>query len=1705
MVFNRGAKEAASRRGVILMVVLAMLVLFALVGISFVLYADSEATAARINRESEGLRRPDTEPELALALFLGQFIYDLPDDQTGIYSALRGQSLARSLYGGYYQAGGSITNATNAAPIAITSANHGLITGQAVYISGVGGNTAANNTATTPSWMVTVSDANTFSLNGSTGNGAYTSGGAWVPANPQYDKPFNGAGRLHYTSPIAGATSYAADDAYLLNFTYFAGDGFLRDPECYGTRSNLTNLGDLTKRGPYTGGFNVPYTYPDHQNFFLGMMRASDGAVLMQSFHRNWLFNPGTTINDTTNANWTNQAGKYLTLRPRPVDMQVTGMSALFPYPEDPGGDVKNLDWAPSGNDSIWIDINAPVLTMADGRKYKMLVAPLILELDGRLNLNVLGNILGLDANNNVTHASNQGWGACEVNLGKLLNANDPSTNNAEWPYLFLGNPTAGATRVAGRYGVNSRLPQGAAITFGTSPRAYAPVDFNGTVDPSPNTLTAGIELPSSPGTKTVPYQCFPYFPSNGYGNGASTEINNNQSTPVHPLIYNAWRPTSDNRVFPLASLAALLRSGSTGSEALTSELLRLCPTNFLNDTNALKRRNLVTLLSADLDRAGALPYIWDPADQGNPTTRYQFNTNPQASGLWSSLYPTQSQSLSFPSPSTRTTATTPANSEFDPNTWRSNLGQALGLNLPANWRSPPGQSLRLNLNQALTPYPAPYPSAGRFPGDMATQAQLTKAVTDRQQLAQAIFSLLQQATGAMPINSAAALSKDPVNPTLPNAPEYLALRWLAQLAVNIVDFIDQDDYMTPFQWDPTNNVNEFLFGTELPRLVINEVYTQVDNDPKDPQVIAKTKASTFYNVNTWVELLDPLISETGTPQTITQVTNSGVSPIVITSANHGLTTGQQVYITGVGGNTAANNTTTNPAWTITVNDANTFSLNGSTANGDYTTGGTWALVYANQAVLQDSVGPIYRLLVTDPSYYTPTTTYLSNLRNPANVLGDPDYGLNGMIAGQGNTNTNVQTSSGAPASLTAASNTSPIQITSNNHGLTNGQAVIISGVGGNTSANNTSTNPYWLITVVDANTFSLNGSTGNGAYTMGGTWWAPSIVTSWGAAGSQVMVQPVGTSYSDLTQTNQGFFVIGPQSGAVNSSPNLPTITTSPAISYRENLETGTPGYTSPNPTILLQRLACPALPFQNDPTQANYNPYLTIDYVEGFPSIPANGLDNTGKALAVATSHVYDSRSYNTGGTNTSPAGQFYAAWGRNQPYAATNGQPVNPANSQMNLQNPQNPPGNQPSNTFYRHNAFEAAAPPSASTAGQTLQVPFDWLVHLDRQLVSPAELLHVSAFRPHELTQQFYDPGSGKAFGHRAPWTSDQTSRLYRFLELVATANRANGIASGGRVPGKININMIWDKETFEALCDAQAGNLFTQTQVDNLFNALIPQRSPTGDGSGGFMPGASDQPFWSLTPGYYNPPAKSDDALDPNAVTTPATATPRGIANTLLRAGTGTPTAFDPNAADPAPPNNVAGSRATSPYTRQQLLSKIYNNLTTRSNVFAVWLTVGFFEVAKDSNGNYVGDQFSPVKLGTEVGRSEGRQIRHRMFAIVDRTNLQVFSTTSSAVVTVTAGTYGQYTTTTAAVQLAQMSGTNPNTGRAWQVQPGSVLVYEPNTDNEETVVVNGSMQATFARSHASGVTVICRGNPGPWTRYNPRQDSSVVPYFAIID
>lgn len=104
--------------------------------------------------------------------------------------------------------GGTITGATNASPIVLASSNANLVsTGQPVTIASVGGNTNANGT-----FLATAVDATHFSLQGSTGNSAYTSGGTWKTTGL-------------YALAIAGSllSSLQAGQTYTATVTYVVG------------------------------------------------------------------------------------------------------------------------------------------------------------------------------------------------------------------------------------------------------------------------------------------------------------------------------------------------------------------------------------------------------------------------------------------------------------------------------------------------------------------------------------------------------------------------------------------------------------------------------------------------------------------------------------------------------------------------------------------------------------------------------------------------------------------------------------------------------------------------------------------------------------------------------------------------------------------------------------------------------------------------------------------------------------------------------------------------------------------------------------------------------------------------------------------------------------------------------------------------------------------------------------------------------------------------------------------------------------------------------------------------------------------------------------------------------------------------------------------------------------------------------------------
>ena len=654
----------ANREGVVLLVVISLLVLFSLVGLAFVVYAQSQANTARLWREHESRERPDMDPELLLAYFLGQLIYDTDNS----HSALRGHSLARNMYG-----------------------------------------------------------------------------------RPGSTIPYSGTGRVH-TDP-----NPAKDDFYNVDYTQYGGAA--RSPDQYGSP-------------------NPPYTYPDFNHMFLSAVRGSDGAVLIPSFVR------------------VRPDGAAVTMRPD------RNYHTAFPAQVSPSGDVRNRADGPGykngPHDSVWMDCGFPVMTAPDGRMFKPLFAPLIEDLDNRINVNVHGYwfIFGNGPNAAPSFQSNQGWAPWEVNPVAVLG------NASEARNLMRGDLATGAP---GRYDLThwgqnwfklSNVPDG----YYKLPAGhfYAPTDLDCNVASNSNAM----RLPSGA-------NCFPTWQGT-YGNGYL--FSQNAEGRGHPRNYNYFSPEQnswsnlgltaqqDRRYWP-GELEALLRYGDNGSPALQSQLFRLCPNIF---NNAATRR-LVTTDSIDVLRPGVEPWIVP----GAPAYRLNPGEKSPTGG------PT-----SFPAPG----GSAPVGGEFSP-----------------NWTAVSAALRRIDLNRPLADYPAPDGTRKRI----TNPASFAVAQRERQDMARELFECLRQLTGA---NAAAPV----------DTPEYDAARWLAQLAANIVDFIDTDDYCTPFNWNSAfaaSTENGWVFGAELPWIVVNEVYAEAVNDPSDTGSVA-TKD---YKINFWVELYNSL------------------------------------------------------------------------------------------------------------------------------------------------------------------------------------------------------------------------------------------------------------------------------------------------------------------------------------------------------------------------------------------------------------------------------------------------------------------------------------------------------------------------------------------------------------------------------------------------------------------------------------------------------------------------------------------------------------------------------------------------------------------------------------------------------------------------------------------------------------------------------
>ena len=416
----------------------------------------------------------------------------------------------------------------------------------------------------------------------------------------------------------------------------------------------------------YSGSVSVNEDYDtfDHNNMFLSTPLAptfafntnqaeTHGDIVddsIASFHRPELWRAGTAIRNAGGAAIENQ----YSFRPVFVDrvnnttlaiggdgfhdeLDVDGnpveaiptIGGQFPgyydHDNDPNTDpifdmFRPLDVDNNGDgvaDSIWMDIGLPPRMMDSGRRVKPLVAPLIVDLDGRLNANAHGTLVDADSSQNqlmtrfpmlgspAEFPKGLGMGPAEVSLGALAGS------GGNWNYLHF---LQGNTDFAGRYGADN-LP-------GIAGRdAWSRVKFVGYPDITANTSNNGfvgglytshpLDMSGRYGygvpdlqdpTYSVPLGVSSADIESHFAGGVGVYAGEAVDSPYEVDLLSTTFNSNDN-LFTARELERALRFGDADAPQLPGRLA-----SFLNLDSNPDRANLVTTHSFEVARAPMVP-----------------------------------------------------------------------------------------------------------------------------------------------------------------------------------------------------------------------------------------------------------------------------------------------------------------------------------------------------------------------------------------------------------------------------------------------------------------------------------------------------------------------------------------------------------------------------------------------------------------------------------------------------------------------------------------------------------------------------------------------------------------------------------------------------------------------------------------------------------------------------------------------------------------------------------------------------------------------------------------------------------------------------------------------------------------------------------------------------------------------------------------
>jgi len=1574
-----------SRRGVLLLVILALLAMFALVAVAFVVLTGRALTGAKqIQRIDQHLDQPDQDLERAAmqilrgtnnpASVIGP--HSLLEDIYGNGSITGNMASAQGLCGG--QLACITPDPANMPTVADRARRTGcvltMLTGPAVGQSTrVVGYDQANNLFHLLAFEYqTLGAGNVVHVNGTPLTGDYIINGT----------PFSGTGFGWDTTDGDLDAKDTAGDLYALlpNSAAFQPSGTYTDPA-----------------GP--GGANEDYDAVDFQNMLLAAQipLPSGEVATIPSLHRPALVDYWIKEKGGATATWNDlvtnhqDLARKITLRPLEADHSGFDGSNLSFDPAWDGvaaGNRWDVDNDGDGvADSVWVDLGMPARSTPDGRMYKPLFAILCLDMDGRLNLNAHGYLAQAATdydepvkpateipipNSDATLAGDpatlptlprgQGYGPADINLTPLFTANPTHyenimigvTNGFDGRYGSRTDGQPGIATLNDPLSYNQHFDYPADYPDFATPTSYgSPPDMNGM-------MAVGLDLRGQP-----LYAMLGGIWDGAHGTGAAVddpyELNLSQNT-SRGLSSPSTAP--DNP-FSVAELERLLRPFDRDATRLPGRLWALTGGTTISNSVLHDNRHKITTESWSLP----CPSVTLPPELRTFGLPKHITDLLAAKNVSSANY----RHL-FP-PELLAGLRMDINRPFGD-------GEDDAGDTDTVVDNPDEQQ---TCNEQLTLYDRPGNTTNVDFDHLNDGGAGTLAV--RQLHARHLYVLMLLL----------------MNYDTADADE---ARQVAQWAVNIVDFRDRDSIMTPFEYDidpfrePTGGTETWetdgnpwdvdgvigppspdddkdyrglVWGCERPELLITETLAfhdrrteDLDTDgkvPPDPDNPAPPNEDEDFDQvwkpegSLFIELYNPWTTMEPRAGELYDTTHGGVD---LTKADGG-----------------------SPVWRLIIADRHDDSKDPDDPD--------------SMPTFERSVYFVNPMAVTLPAddlckQFHPEAAQVSRiapiLPGRYMVIGPGEPGDTGTST------TYIGFETGGDPGTPGSSRR--IELKPNNNPDTAGQVVVKS----------------------DGTNDDLSGVTIQNAVAV-------------------VVNSPRRLSISELDGGYAGLYTSDP-----TNALDLPADQGADPANPRNPLWNGDYVKLKDNRTYIrakvvhLQRLANPLLAYHSVT-----NPYRTLDTM-AIDLTSFNGVTNdqdTGSAV-LETGDDSDMLAHERGDNNdvegvnnlwrqeplndSVPKRNEIGSPSVGPPSTTADhyfGHPIHHTLGYLNYEffkftyayDPGPPPTVTPPKPRMGPGSYEGDPPDLQGDKNG----PFPWLTWNNRPFVSQLELLMVPKWRSSQLLQEYGLAAAGAApytnvaepFPHMINFFFDSAAPLCRLLDYLHVPSRFVGTElqanptncttgdhsfhppfnhiSNYRDPGKVNINTIFSVDVWRGLTNyfpdmntappsdwqwdefVQSRRGYTATTPSNILAMDTVNHYPTR-----FV-----RPFRSAAAGDLVPP------------TTPTMAPTNEIDATLLRSAAVSPTG---TSSDPlfgfSSTATAYNNTDRNPFFRYQGIQRLGNLVTTRSNVYAVWITVGYFEVSPAPTGYDPNVHLDGYRLGAELGSDTGDINRHRAFYMFDR-------------------------------------------------------------------------------------------------------------------